>query len=170
MKSARAQKPIGKLHKSSSSNPVPVVGVEKAAIAETNVQPKDVTCFKCQKRGHFSSQCFSKDKAGQHSMDVDSSVSADSTHSNYDLTTFLDGIHSGNKAVWTATLKVNHQEVVFKLDTGAEVTAVSETVYQYLGNISLRKPTRSLVGPAQHKLHVLGEFTAMLTHNQTCSE
>ena len=33
-------------------------------------------------------------------MDVDSSVSADSTHFNYDL---IDGIHSGNKAVWTAT-------------------------------------------------------------------
>ena len=51
--------------------------------------------------------------------------------------TFLDG------------MKTNRGEVVFKFDTGAEVMAVSETVYQSLRNISLRKPTRSLVRPAQ---------------------
>jgi len=96
-------------------------------------------------------------------VDVDSPTSADSTHSDYDLTTFLD-------VETTTTLKGNLQEVVFKLDTGAKVTAMSEIVYQSLANVSLQKSTRSLVGPAQHKLQVLGEFTAKLSHNEKCSE
>jgi len=48
---------------------------------------------------------------------------------------------------------VNQQEAVFKLSTGAKVTAVSETVYQSLGNITLQKPSRSLVGPDYRRIH-----------------
>ena len=173
MKSARSQKPPGKSRKNLSGNTPEHKACSrcgKGSHSRDKCPAKDATCFKCQKRGNFGSQCFSKDKASQHSVDVDTFTSADSTHSTYDLTTFLDVIHTGNKAVWTATLKVNQQEVVFKLDTGAEVTAISETVYKSLDNISLQKPTRSLVGPAQHKLQVLGEFTATLTYNQRCSQ
>jgi len=78
-------------------------------------------------------------------------------------------IHTGNK-IWTATLKENDQEVVFKLDTDAEVAAISDTVYKNLRNISLQKPSRSLVGPSHHKLQVLGEFSATLSYNRKCSQ
>lgn len=39
---------------------------------------KDATCYKCQKKGHFSSQCFSKQSATQNSVDAGS---LDATHS-----------------------------------------------------------------------------------------
>ena len=64
--------------------------------------------------------------------------------------TFLDG------------MKTNRGEVVFKFDTGAEVMAVSETVYQSLRNISLRKPTRSLVRPAQEPVYVVRNLNSNL--------
>ena len=143
LRSAKSQKPTGKSRKSQSGNTSEHKTCSrcgKGSHSRDKCPAKDATCFKCQKKGHFSLQCFSKEKAGQDSVYVD--TSADSTHSTHDSdsTTFLDVIHTGNKTVWTATLKVNDQEVVFKLDTGAEVTAISDTVYKNLSNISLQKP------------------------------
>ena len=124
---------------------------------------KDATCHKCQKRGHFSSQCFSKRTATQHSVDTTDSL--DATHSSTD-TTFLDVVQTGNNTVWTATIQLNQQQITFKLDTGAEVTAVSQRVYESLPNVKLQKSSRALMGPAQQKLQTLGQFTGTLTVNQ----
>ena len=51
----------------------------------------------------------------------------------------------------------------FKLDTGAEVTAISEEVYQMLPRVKLLKASKVLYGPTQQRLKVLGQFTAQLS-------
>ena len=42
---------------------------------------------------------------------------------------YLDTIHTQDAKSWTSVVRVNGNNVPFKLDTGAEVTAISEDVY-----------------------------------------
>ena len=51
------------------------------------------------------------------------------------------------------------KELPFKLDTGAEVTAVSKETWQILGKPALQPPNKHLLGPAQQPLAVLGCFS-----------
>ena len=55
---------------------------------------------------------------------------------------------------------------MFKLDTGAEVTAVSEKTYQQLKNQHLTPPQKVLYGPSRTPLKVLGQFEAQLCHQK----
>ena len=77
---------------------------------------RDADCHKCGKKGHFSSACFSKGK---------SSAAADTLTLD---TTFLGAVTgpTGEHA-WTSELLIEDRQTIFKLDTGAEVTAISET-------------------------------------------
>ena len=59
----------------------------------------------------------------------------------------------------------NHA-VQFKIDTGADVTTVSEETFKKLQGVTLRETNKSLHGPAKHKLTVCGQFTGTLTFNQ----
>lgn len=62
---------------------------------------------------------------------------------------YLDSISPENgKPSWKATIMVDGQEVCFKLDTGAEVSVITEKTMQSLkreGNVA-QKATRRLVG------------------------
>jgi len=66
---------------------------------------------------------------------------------------------------WTAPILLNKAKVIFKLDTGAEATAITEQTYKSLPKQVLKQPT-NLRGPARQRLNVLGQFTATLTHQQ----
>ena len=78
---------------------------EKGYHSRDKCPAKDVTCHKCQTRGHFSLQCSSKRIVIQHSVDTTDSLNA--THSSDDTTTFLDVLQTGNNTVWTATIQLN---------------------------------------------------------------
>jgi len=81
---------------------------------------------------------------------------------------FLGAVDSKQKAQWLTELKVNERMVTFKIDTGAEVSAISETTLKQLQPVQLKKPSRNLYGPAMLRLEVIGQFTAMLTtYNRT---
>ena len=54
---------------------------------------------------------------------------------------------------------VESKEVEFKLDTGAEVTAISDNTYRSLEEEILVKPTKTLYGPGHNPLEVLGQLT-----------
>ena len=53
---------------------------------------------------------------------------------------------------------------MFKIDTGADVSAISETVFKQLKGITLINPDRHLSGPSQYQLQVSGKFTATLKY------
>ena len=117
-----------------------------------NCPARDATCHKCNRKGHYSAQCFSKTVA--KTTTDDQSVD----------TLFLDAVASERKSVWRSTIRLEGQEVQFKIDTGAEVTVITEDVYKSLGRQvpQLTKTSKRLQGPTGISLETLGEFKGLL--------
>ena len=117
---------------------------------------RGVTCFKCSKKGHFQTQCLTKTLAATtQERDVD--------------TAFLGTLNAGQPSTctWFTTLELNGQEVNFKLNTGAEVTAISNKTYTQLQGVGrLKAASKVLYGPTQQPLQVLGQFEATLAKKQ----
>ena len=66
----------------------------------------------------------------------------------------MDAVNSGGENTWFTTIRIGGKETTFKLDTGAEVTAVTqETVSD-----------EALYGPSRHPLGVLEKFKGDLTY------
>jgi len=78
-------------------------------------------------------------------------------------------LDASQESSWSVKLHVDSREVICKIDTGAEVTAISEKVYQDLQWPTLQKPSKFLHGPGQHPLPVVGQFQAALHHGQNSS-
>ena len=78
---------------------------------------KEAICRKCNKKGHYAAVCFSKtQKASAHEVEAEDPA-------------FLGVLQGTNDSSWTSTLRIAGKRIHFKLDTGAEVTAISETTY-----------------------------------------
>ena len=116
----------------------------------------NITCHKCKRKGHFAFQCFSKTVIAANDQ-----VSLDSS--------FLDAMMSESQTSWSTELLLEKTGVNFKLDTGAEVTVVTEETSNLLRGIKLSKPSKSLHGPARQSLNILGKFTGTLSHRETSS-
>jgi hypothetical protein len=85
-------------------------------------------------------------------------------------TAFLDNMTSDpQETAWYTQIQLSDKETLFKLDTGAEVTAISEKTHQDLGKPKLHTPDKALFGPSQQPLHVEGQFEGTLTHNHRSS-
>ena len=109
---------------------------------------REATCHNCQRKGHNSSQCHSK------------SVTPLTSESQGNLdTTFLDTASTEQKLAWFADIQLSDQETLkFKLDTGAEVTAISHLSYQSLSHPPpLGAPDKVLYGPSRQPLQVRGQ-------------
>jgi transposase InsO family protein len=130
---------------------------------------KDVTCHRCQKKGHYSSQCFSKRVA-----EVAIQQEGDRYQQEEDLdTVYLNIIGSGNPTSksWNTPIKVNKCIISFKLDTGAEVTAMTEQAFNQLKGVTLRKPTKTICGADRKPLKVLGQINVTLSaKGQSCNQ
>ena len=74
---------------------------------------KEAACYRCQRKGYFGAQCFAKSVA---------ELSSDS----YLDVALLDIVSFTHESAWLAKVKLCDQDTTFKLDTGAEVTAISE--------------------------------------------
>ena len=57
--------------------------------------------------------------------------------------------------------------MVFKIDTGAEVTVIPASSYNPVKDGPLHSPTRKLYGQSQQKLKVKGQFTGNLKKGDT---
>ena len=126
----------------------------------------NATCHKCKRRGHFSSQCFSKSSVSS----VTTEDSPQETYPDIGLDgAYLDTITSGQQTAWRVKIRVGSQDTTFKIDTGAEVTAVSEESFRKLKGKDLKEPSRLLYGPGRQPLNVLGHFTESLHYKQKSS-
>ena len=138
----------------------------------TQCPASGATCKRCMRKVHYASQCFSKTvKLPTNEVSVDgSTLDDDELTLDEGLSSdsiFLDAMTLGShKPTWNATLLMNtfNAKVVFKLDTGVEVTAITEKTYNSLPNVVLKKPQKILQGPAKQHLNVLGQFTTTLSH------
>ena len=72
---------------------------------------KDATCYKCNKKGHYSSRCYTK------------SVSTISEETDPLETAYLNTVEEQDSAQssWTCHVELNGKTTLFKIDTGAEV-------------------------------------------------
>ena len=130
----------------------------KGSHKKQNCPAREATCHKCSKKGHYSSVCCSKTMATvSEEQPVD--------------TTYLDTIHDTGETVWTAAIKINDHETVFKLDTGAEANAVSTETFEFLIGIKLEKPVKVLCGPNGQSLKVVGQAAVQLTYKgKSCTQ
>ena len=80
--------------------------------------------------------------------------------------TFLDTIGECEESFWLARVLLLGRNITFKLDIGAEVTAISFDAFQKLGRSisTLGKSSRILYGPG------VGQFVCDLTYKRTYSE
>ena len=62
-----------------------------------------------------------------------------------------------------SALQLINKEVKFKLDTGAEVTAISQETYRLLWNPKLLRPTKILRDPSHQPLKELRQFQGELS-------
>ena len=85
---------------------------------------------------------------------------------------YLDTVASTQENAWHITLLLEQIKVRFKMDTGAEVTAISDRVYKSMPSAPILQPAnRALLGPARQKLGVLSQFQGTLTaDSESCKQ
>ena len=88
---------------------------------------------------------------------------------------FLGTIHSSDVSAvetnkWTKMLNLNQRDVLFKIDTGADVTVIPERCYKIQQDGPLQPTERSLTGAGQQPLEVQGQFVGHLRYNSLETE
>ena len=114
---------------------------------------KDATCHHCRKKGHYSAQCLTKREVSEV-MHEDETV----------LDTAILGAVEPQSSAWFITLTLNGHDTNFKIDTGAEVTAISEEMYEQIQAPEISAPSKTLHGPSRQPLRTLGQFPGTLSH------
>ena len=118
---------------------------------------KDELCHHCKVKGHFSAVCRNKNLSAVREDNPTDSA-------------FLDTISNDDNRVWNSELLVDGEKAIFKIDTGAEVTAISKATWQSLGEPDLQSPSKLLYGPAKKPLKTTGHFTCNLSHKDRTSQ
>ena len=83
---------------------------------------------------------------------------------------YLSTLTTKQKRAWFCKIQMGNWSLPFKVDTGAEVTAITESVYKDLTKIHLQKASKILHGPTNQSLQVVGQFTTKLVYGLRSSE
>lgn len=126
---------------------------------------RDSQCRKCNRKGHFTSKCLSKTVA-EVTMQMDNlTTTGESSHPDEPFDSdfvFLNTIEgNGNSkdigTSWNVVITIENTQISFKVDTGAEVTAMSESAWLNLQNtFQLGKTKQKIYGPDHLPLDVVG--------------
>ena len=117
-----------------------------------NCPAKAAICHKCSKKSHWASVCKSSQTVGELEEDY----------------AFLGAIGTErNEDIWSVDLTLNNYLVHFKIDTGADVTVIRESVYKKLKPTpTLIRSSKTLFGPAHTTLPVLGCFMGVIKRGE----
>ena len=135
----------------------------KSSHSRQSCPARDATCFRCNRKGHFGAQCLSKTVAEIADSQQESDFSDEDLYSD---TIYLNAVNRDNKKQWNVKVLVEKDPMTFKVDTGAEVTAMSDATFNSIQNSmpNLKKSTQTLQGPNCSPLNVVGETTLNLTY------
>lgn len=121
------------------------------AHAAVQCPAKNAECHNCGKRGHYGRVCKSSTSVNEV---ADSAAGL-----------FLGEVDSGEEP-WLADINVGGHKVTFKLDSGADVSAISEQTFLSfkLKDKALDKAEKPLYGPGGAALTVLGSTTETIVY------
>lgn len=111
---------------------------------------RDLACNQCQKKGHYAKVCRSGVLNEVNTAESDEEGIA-----------FLGTVSSDGEP-WLINLDVNEHTALFKIDTGADVTVLSEDEFQKGQFPELESAKKVLQGPGQTPITVRGKFTATI--------
>nr|XP_039248050.1 uncharacterized protein K02A2.6-like [Styela clava] len=100
-------------------------------------------CFKCSKIGHYARWCHGATNVDHVDRDVDSPDSDVEKHENKG---FLENVGESSSHKWMLDLFVKNVKINFKVDTGADVTVISENDFKKMKNVKLTPSHRKLFG------------------------
>ena len=83
---------------------------------------------------------------------------------------FLGIVRQGSTDLWETKARVNGIFIRFQIDTGAEVTVLSERDFKRLGGVTLLSSQRTLRGPNQNLLPVKGQFCGKIRVGKRATE
>jgi len=119
---------------------------------------KDSIYHRCHKKGHFKAVCRSKKLVREVLITEDGQDEfLGVIHSETDLLSSIE-------APWTTNLELNGRNIEFKIDTGANVTVISEQDYITEHDGPLTQTHQVLSGPSQQKLDICGQFMGNLSN------
>ncbi|GBM57176.1 hypothetical protein AVEN_55066-1 [Araneus ventricosus] len=131
----------------------------KKQIHDKRVCPaRDARCRQCSKIGHYAKVCITKHQTGCSEV------------------TYLGVLQLESKSKtnidWTVTVQVNHKNIKFKIDSGADHTALPANVFsECVPKCKLEPPDKILSGPDRNLLKTLGKFKANIEYNgKSCTE
>ena len=119
-----------------------------------NCPARGQKCRRCLKRNHFSRMCRTKAQDELHEDATDSDTESESR------TYTLDAVDSKENRPWTVNLKIKDTNVTFKIDTGADVSIISERTFHSLKRKPLLKKSKAILTSPGGRLQVKGEFWA----------
>ena len=118
-----------------------------------------MTCHRCHKIGHYKHCCKSKGGIREVRQEDGSDLTSDGGDE------FLGTVNADTVSTskpWTAVVRLNEQDLEFKIDTGADVTVIPESAYQPERDGELEPASIPLNGPTRENLEVCGRFKAIL--------
>ena len=122
---------------------------------------RDAQCRKCHKQGHFQAMCRTKSVKAVTTEDSEDEAFVGAVENSE---SFMIPVVSTGTKPWTVNILLNKFPVEFQIDTGADVSVISENLYKRLKAPPLHPASKSLVGPSQDTLKVCGQFTGTLVH------
>ena len=106
-------------------------------------------CSKCGKIGHFAAVCRSV-----REVTLNREINTQQF--------FLGAVNSCDKyeEPWNVVLHINRKPVLFKIDTGADISVISVSTYQALPECPKLKPSNAVLSSPGGMLNCKGQFTA----------
>ena len=123
---------------------------------------QNAVCFGCKRKGHFRSMCRSN-SISEMTPDTEEAESCE-------VAVYLGTIEGERQPSWLVNICVGPSELTFKLDTGAEVTAISENAFRELKGVQYEAPAKKLYGPSHEPLSVVGQFIAEFKYKERFSK
>ena len=120
-------------------------------------------CFKCYRKGHFQKHCLSKAVASI--TEATEQLELHQTEEEPDFYLDTNYLETAGGNTWKVEVKVNSSNVPFRVDTGAEVTAMSESAWRSLHNVQQLHATKCVLD--SKPLSVTGVASVTLSFKQS---